>query len=62
MKTAVEWLIEEIKAEDWWYLPQSMKQDIFEQAKQMEKEQNDKSYQQGEDDAWELFYQMNKPD
>jgi hypothetical protein len=39
MKTAVEWLIQEISAKDWWYLSQSMKQDIIEQAKEMEKEQ-----------------------
>ena len=38
-QTAVEWLIEEIKSEDWWYLPNSMKKDIFYQAKEMEKEQ-----------------------
>ena len=36
---AVEWLIKEIKANDWWYLPESMKQDIFDQAKEIEKEQ-----------------------
>ena len=38
-QTAVEWLINEFKANDWWYLPQSMKEDIIEQAKAMEKEQ-----------------------
>lgn len=38
-QTAVEWLINEINAPDWWYLPQSMKQDIIEQAKAMEKDQ-----------------------
>jgi hypothetical protein len=37
-QTAVEWLINEFKANDWWYLPQSMKEDIIEQAKAMEKE------------------------
>ena len=38
-QTAVEWLINEIIAKDWWYLPESMKQDIIEQSKTMEKEQ-----------------------
>ena len=38
-QTAVEWLINEIIAKDWWYLPESMKQDIIKQAKAMEKEQ-----------------------
>jgi hypothetical protein len=38
-QTAVEWLINEFRpANDWWYLPQSMKEDIIEQAKAMEKE------------------------
>lgn len=37
--SAVEWLLNEIIAKDWWYLPESMKQDIIEQAKAMEKEQ-----------------------
>ncbi len=38
-QTVVEWLLDEIIAKDWWYLPESMKQDIFEQAKEMEKQQ-----------------------
>ena len=38
-QTAVEWLIEETQSADWWYLSLSMKQDILEQAKAMEKEQ-----------------------
>ena len=38
-QTAVEWLIHEISDKDWWYLPQSMKQDIIDQAIEMEKEQ-----------------------
>ena len=38
-QTAVELLINEIIAKDWWYLPESMKQDIIKQAKAMEKEQ-----------------------
>lgn len=37
--SAVEWLLNEMSASDWWYLPQSMKQDIIDQAKEMEKEQ-----------------------
>ena len=38
-QTVVEWLLDEIIAKDWWYLPESMKQDIIEQAKAMEKDQ-----------------------
>jgi len=38
-QTAVEWLVQEIVANDWWYLPASMKQDIVDQALEMEKEQ-----------------------
>ena len=38
-QTAVEWLINEIITKDWWYLPESIKQDIIEQALAMEKEQ-----------------------
>ena len=38
-QTAVEWLIEETQSADWWYLSLSMKQDILEQAKAMEKAQ-----------------------
>jgi hypothetical protein len=37
--SAVEWLLNEIIAKDWWYLPESMKQDIIDQAKEMEKQQ-----------------------
>jgi hypothetical protein len=37
-QTAVEWLINEFKANDWWYLPQSMKEDIIEQAKALEEQ------------------------
>lgn len=39
-QTAVDWLIEEFKSLDWWYLPNSIKKDIFDQAKAMEKEQS----------------------
>lgn len=38
-QTAIDWLLNEISATDWWYLPQSMKQDIIQQAKAMEREQ-----------------------
>ena len=37
--TALEFIIEEISREDWWYLPKSMKLEIIKQAKEMEKEQ-----------------------
>lgn len=38
-QTAVEWLVNEMREYDWWYLPESMKEDIIDQAKAMEKEQ-----------------------
>lgn len=37
--TALEFIIEEISREDWWYLPKSMKLEIIKQAKEMEKQQ-----------------------
>ncbi len=39
MKTAVEWLLEELLNGDWYHLPESIKNKIIEQAKEMEKEQ-----------------------
>jgi len=36
--TALEFIIEEISRKDWWHLPKSMKLEIIEQAKEMEKE------------------------
>jgi hypothetical protein len=38
-QTAVEWLYEEMDRGDWDSLPKSMKSEIFEQAKEMEKQQ-----------------------
>ena len=46
-QTAVDWLLNEIKAKYWCYLPQSMKQDIIDQALEMEKEQIIESYDAG---------------
>lgn len=37
--TALEFIIEEISRKDWWHLPKSMKLEIIEQAKEMEKQQ-----------------------
>ena len=54
-QTAVEWLIHEISAKDWWYLPQSMKQDIIDQAIEMEKEQLDKAEQKGFFEAFDVI-------
>ena len=48
-QTAVEWLLNEIKAKDWWYLPQSMKDEIIDQALEMEKEQIIEAYSNGDD-------------
>lgn len=35
--TAVEWLLEELLNKDWYHLPESIKNRIIEQAKEMEK-------------------------
>jgi len=37
-QTAVEWLVQEMVANDWWYLPQSMKDEIIDQALEMEEQ------------------------
>lgn len=58
--TAVEWLLNEMNASDWYDLPKSMKQDIIDQAKEMEREQKQQAYDDGADDACEMFYQMSK--
>jgi hypothetical protein len=46
-QTAVEWLENEMREYDWWYLPESMKDDIIDQAKEMEKEQIHAEYMRG---------------
>lgn len=56
MKTAVEWLLEEMSAKDWYDLPKSIKNDIVEQAKAMEKEQIMDAYNQGCNDYDEFGY------
>lgn len=38
-KTAVEWLLEELDDKCWYYLPWSIRNEISEQAKEMEKQQ-----------------------
>ena len=48
-QTAVEWLLNEIKAKDWWYVPQSMKDESIDQALEMEKEQIIEAYSNGDD-------------
>ena len=47
--SAVEWLLNEMSAPDWWYLPESMKQDITDQAKEMEKQQIKDAWNDGYD-------------
>jgi hypothetical protein len=37
--TAVEWFLEELENNDWYWLPESIKNEIINQAKEMEKEQ-----------------------
>jgi hypothetical protein len=38
-QTAVEWLLEELLNRDWYHLPESIKNEIIQQAKAMEEEQ-----------------------
>ena len=47
MKTAVEWLLEELDNKDWYYLQQSIRNEIIEQAKALEKEQMIQSFRKG---------------
>lgn len=56
-QTAVDWLVNEMRANDWWYLPASMKEDIISQAKEMEKAQITQSFVGGAD-----FKEMAKND
>ena len=37
--TAVTWLLEELDNKDWYYLPQSIRNEIIDQAKELEKQQ-----------------------
>ena len=38
-QTAVEWLLEDLLNRDWYHLPESIKNEIIEQAKEMEQRQ-----------------------
>lgn len=51
--SAVEWLLNEMSAPDWWYLPQSIKQDIIDQAKEMEKQQIKDAWANGIQWEWD---------
>lgn len=57
-QTAVEWLFNQMSNVAAGYVTELNQQEMLDKAKQMEEEQNDKAYQQGKDDAWELFYEM----
>jgi hypothetical protein len=59
-QTAVEWLVKEMVATDWWYLSQSMKEDIIEQAKAMEKEQIIDAYYQIGKDHQDMIFPIEK--
>jgi hypothetical protein len=37
MKTAVDWFLEELENNDWYWLPESIKNEIINQAKEIEK-------------------------
>lgn len=59
-QSAVEWLVDEMKADDWWYLSASMKDDIIKQAKEMEnKNQNNMESVRAKDilNVIESYYQ-----
>jgi hypothetical protein len=45
--TATEWLIEELNNKDWYYLSESIKNKIIEQAKEMEKTEKHAEYMRG---------------
>ena len=57
-QTAVEWLIEEVSRPDWSELPKSMKQEILEQAKEMEQKQLAKAEDKGADEAVKVLWKM----
>jgi hypothetical protein len=44
-QTAVGWLLEELLNRDWYHLPESIKNEIIQQAKAMEQEQIIEAYQ-----------------
>jgi hypothetical protein len=46
--TAVEWLLEELLNRDWYHLPESIKNEIIEQAKEMEKQKLEQFYNHGQ--------------
>jgi len=61
-QTAVEWLVEELSNRDWYHLPESIKNEIIQQAKAMEQEQIIEAYQSdrftcSEQDAEQYFDQ-----
>jgi|688.fasta_scaffold46866_11 hypothetical protein len=56
-QTAVEWLIEthkKFREEPWKYVNSGGEEAIFEQAKEMEKQQIETAYQAGDGDAYNL--------
>ena len=55
-QTAVEWLVDQIFNDV--DLKDSILKLAIQQAKEMEKEQNDKAYEQGGKDAWDAFYEI----
>ena len=57
-QTAVEWLAEQIITVKWKMSDVTDRNSIIEQAKEMEKEQKEKEYEQGSKDAWDAFYEI----
>ena len=57
-QTAVEWLAEQIITVKWKMSDVTDRNSIIEQAKEMEKEQKEKEYEQGGKDAWDAFYEI----
>ena len=59
-QTAVEWLAEQIITVKWKMSDVTDRNSIIEQAKEMEKEQNDKAYEQGVCAFRDAFYEIIK--
>ncbi len=45
--TAIDWFLEELENNDWYWLPESIKNEIINQAKEIEKKQRISDYYQG---------------
>ena len=60
-KTAVEWAFEQITNIDWKHLSDSDRNDLFDQAKQIEREQIEEAYEVGFADGFDDARYDNEP-